>query len=146
MSIADTSLAEHVVDGVVTHRDLMVPMRDGVRLATDVYMPADAAGPFPVILERTPYGKAERSRSEIEIGMRQPMERSEVARYFVRHGFAVVYQDCRGRYGSEGEFVKYLAEGEDGFDTMTWLAAPPWCNGRVGTRGTPHPVPHTEKR
>lgn len=141
--VASASIAEHVAEGVVAHRDIMVPMRDGIRLATDVYLPSDAEGPFPVILERTPYGKNERSRSEIEIGMRQPMTRSEVAARFVRHGFAVVYQDCRGRYGSEGEFVKYVAEGEDGHDTMTWLVAQPWCNGRIGTMGLSYAA-HTQ--
>ena len=64
-----------------------------------------------MILERTPYGKGERSRSEIEPGMSQPMTRAEVATFFVRAGFVVIYQDCRGRYGSEGEFTKYLDRG-----------------------------------
>ncbi len=124
---------------VVAERDVMVTMRDGVKLATDIYRPARngvaLAEKFPVILERTPYGKAQVSRSEIDVGMTASRPRPEVAQWFVQRGYIVVYQDCRGRYGSEGEFVKYLSDGEDGFDTMAWLAAQPWCNGKVATMG-----------
>src|SRR5215469_7523307 len=59
----------------------MVPMRDGIRLATDVFLPA-AAGSFPVIMERTPYGRAETSRSEITAANRTPMSRADIAGYF----------------------------------------------------------------
>jgi putative CocE/NonD family hydrolase len=132
----DTPQAEF---DVVAERDVMVPMRDGVKLATDIYRPARnglaLAQKFPVILERTPYGKAQVSRSEIDVGMTASRPRPEVAQWFVQRGYIVVYQDCRGRYGSEGEFVKYLSDGEDGFDTMAWLAAQPWCNGKVATMG-----------
>ncbi|WP_269930511.1 CocE/NonD family hydrolase [Aminobacter sp. HY435] len=136
---------EPVADGVVVQRDVMVTMRDGVRLAADIYRPAAAPleQPLPVILERTPYGKSERSRSEIEIGMARPMERAEVASHFVRHGYIVIYQDCRGRYRSEGEFVKYLSEGPDGFDTLTWIDAQPWSSGKVGTMGLSYAA-HTQ--
>ena len=131
----------------VVARDVMVAMRDGVRLATDVYRPASkgmaAAGKFPVILERTPYGKAQVSRSEIDVGMTVSRPRPEVAAWFVRQGYVVVYQDCRGRYASEGEFVKYLSDGEDGFDTMAWLMAQPWCNGKVATMGLSYAA-HTQ--
>lgn len=123
----------------IVERDVMVKLRDGVRLATDIYRPArkGVALPdkFPVLLERTPYGKAQNSRSEVDVGMTSPRPRPEVAAWFVKHGYIVVYQDCRGRYGSEGEFVKYLSDGEDGFDTVAWLAAQPWCNGKVATMG-----------
>ncbi|HET6829482.1 MAG TPA: CocE/NonD family hydrolase, partial [Ramlibacter sp.] len=108
-------------------RDVMVPMRDGVRLATDIYMP-QGKGPFPVILERTPYGKGAPSRSERTHLDPQPLGRQQVAEFFVRRGYAVVYQDCRGRHGSEGEFVKYLSEAADGHDTCAWLVAQPWCD------------------
>ncbi|MBV8916197.1 MAG: CocE/NonD family hydrolase, partial [Acetobacteraceae bacterium] len=120
----------------------MVPCRDGVRLATDVYLP-DGAGPFPVILERTPYGKREVSRSEVTAADPVPAGRAEIAAYFVHHGYAVVYQDCRGRWGSEGGFVKYLADGEDGYDCCAWLVAQPWCNGRIGTMGLSYAA-HTQ--
>jgi putative CocE/NonD family hydrolase len=132
---------------VAVERDVMVAMRDRIRLATDVYRPArdgvPLPGRFPVILERTPYGKGERSRSEIEPGMAQPMNRAEVASHFVRAGFVVIYQDCRGRYGSEGEFTKYLSEGPDGYDTCAWIVEQPWCNGRIGTMGLSYAA-HTQ--
>lgn len=126
--------------------DQMVRMRDGVRLATDVHLPAGYRpgldAPLPVILERTPYGKAEVSRSE-QIDGRLGVPRPEVARYFTAHGFAVVFQDCRGRYGSEGQFTKYLSEGPDGFDTLAWIMQQPWCNGRIGTMGLSYAA-HTQ--
>jgi uncharacterized protein len=133
---------EPVAEDVVAHRDVMIAMRDGVRLAADIYRPARDM-PGPVILERTPYGKTLRSRSEIEVGMSGPMERAEVAAHFVRHGYVVIYQDCRGRHGSEGEFVKYLSEGPDGFDTLAWIVEQPWCDGRVATMGLSYAA-HTQ--
>src|SRR5262245_10727236 len=132
---------------VFVERDVMVPMRDGVRLATDIHRPAidgkPVEGSFPVILERTPYGKGETSRSERTARETRPRSRSEVAAYFVKHGYVVVYQDTRGRYGSEGEFVKYLSDGPDGYDTVTWLVQQPWCNGKVGTMGLSYAA-HTQ--
>lgn len=118
---------------------VMIPMRDGVRLATDIYRPAREGAPvestFPVILERTPYGKTRPSRSELDKGQSEPYSRKQVAAYFVARGFVVVYQDCRGRHDSEGEFEKYLCEAEDGEDTVAWLMAQPWCDGQVATKG-----------
>lgn len=109
-------------------RDVMIPMRDGVRLATDIYRPtragAPVAAPLPVILHRTPYNKARDSKAAAD------------AAFFAAHGYIVVFQDCRGRYQSEGTFTKYVHEPEDGFDTIAWLARQPWCNGRIGMRGS----------
>ncbi|MFQ1063660.1 CocE/NonD family hydrolase [Bordetella trematum] len=123
-----------------------VPMRDGVHLATDVYFPpgyrAGRDAPLPVILERTPYGKLAVSRAE-QIGSRLGVPRPEIAAYFTAQGFAVVLQDCRGRYDSEGHFTKYLAEGPDGYDTLCWITAQPWCSGRVGTMGLSYAA-HTQ--
>jgi predicted acyl esterase len=82
--------------GIVVERDLMVPARDGVVLATDVYRP-DGPGPFPVLFERTPYDKSASSRSERTAAVARSRSRAEVAAYFVGHGYAVAYQDCRGR-------------------------------------------------
>ena len=101
----------------VVERDLAVRARDGVGLATDAYRPA-RGGPFPVLLERTPYDKSAPSRSERTAAVAAPRSRAEVAAYFVRHGYAIVYQDCRGRYKSGGRFTKYLREAEDGYDTL----------------------------
>jgi uncharacterized protein len=127
--------------------EVMIAMRDGVRLATDIYLPPGvdlARGPaVPVILERTPYGKRETYRTERRAGSGAPMSRAQVAAWFTAHGYAVVYQDCRGRFGSEGRFTKYLGEGPDGYDTMAWLVGQAFCNGRIGTMGLSYAA-HTQ--
>ncbi len=127
--------------------DVMIPMRDGVRLATDIYRPArngrPVEEPFPVILERTPYGKAEVSRSEITVKEPKAAPRARIAEYFARHGYVVAYQDVRGRYASEGTFRKYLDDGPDGYDTVEWIAAQPWCDGKVGMMGLSYSA-HTQ--
>lgn len=147
MDTLTPSRFEVIADDVIVERDVMVTMRDGIRLATDVYRPAKEGkvveGRLPSIMERTPYGKAERSRSEIEVGMAIPMKREEVAVYFVRAGYAVIYQDCRGRYNSEGEFSKYISEAADGYDTACWLVEQPWSNGKFGTMGLSYAA-HTQ--
>ncbi|XOV86522.1 MAG: CocE/NonD family hydrolase [Pseudomonadota bacterium] len=120
---------------MTVRQNVMVPMRDGVRLATDLYLPPGETRPLAVILERTPYDKLGLSRSELGHGQALPMSRPQVAEFFVKHGFAVVMQDCRGRYASEGVFTKYLDEGNDGCDTLAWIAAQAWCDGRVATMG-----------
>lgn len=117
--------------GVSLVKDVMVPMRDGTRLATDVYRPAAdgeiVEGVFPTILCRTPYDKTDRRYAEI-------------ADFFVPHGYAVCLQDCRDRYRSEGtgeyEHAVTPRQGEDGYDTVEWIAAQRWSNGRVGTVGS----------
>ncbi len=138
MSSTDFHLPSPGFD-VVVEQDVMIPMRDGVKLATDIYRPARRGGAidgrFPVILERTPYGKTAKSRSERTAKNLKPMTRAEVAAYFVPHGYVVAYQDCRGRYHSEGHFTKYLSEGQDGYDTIEWLVRQPWCQGKIGTMG-----------
>lgn len=113
---------------VVVARDVMVPMRDGVRLATDIYRPArdgePLPGPFPALLVRTPYDKS----------VPHTVETKGI--FFARHGYVVAIQDVRGRYASEGTFAFLSQEAEDGYDTVEWLAAQPWCDGKVGTFGT----------
>lgn len=115
---------------VLVYRNLMVPMRDGTRLATDIYLPsmdglAPAPGRFPLILSRTPYNKTARS--------------AESAPRMARHGYAVAIQDKRGRYASEGVYRLLRDDSwgpnQDGYDTVEWLARQPWCNGRVGMWG-----------
>jgi len=123
-------------------RTEMVAMRDGIRLATDIHLP-DGPGPFPVVLERTPYGRDQVSRSEITAADPVPVTRIALASRFTAHGLAVVLQDTRGRHGSEGEFVKYLSDGEDGFDTVAWLREQDWCDGRICTMGLSYAA-HTQ--
>ncbi len=115
--------------------DVMVPMRDGVRLATDVWRPArngvPVDEPLPVLLQRTPYGKEGRGLVER-------------ARYFAEHGYVVVLQDMRGRYESEGTFSKYHDfDAPDGYDTVEWAAALPRSTGDVGMFGTSYGA-HTQ--
>jgi uncharacterized protein len=133
---------EHEPDYTL-HSDVMVAMRDGVRLATDIYVPRAAGPRFPVILERTPYNKTAPSRSERTPTNPKAMSRATVAGFFVQHGYVVVYQDCRGRYKSEGTFVKYLSDGNDGYDTCTWILKQRWCDGRIGTMGLSYAA-HTQ--
>lgn len=132
---------------VVVHRDVMIPMRDGVRLATDIYRPARdgvaAHDPLPVIFERTPYDKAGTPRTELSLRNPVSASREELAIRLVREGYVVIWQDCRGRYRSEGTFTKYLNEGEDGYDSMVWIEAQPWNNGRIGTMGLSYDA-HTQ--
>src|SRR5688572_15311061 len=135
-------------DEVVVERDVMVAMRDSIRLVCDIYRPARdgqaVAGAFPVILERTPYGKGAVSRSEISRrALQTPSRREEVAAFFARHGYVMIYQDCRGCYGSEGVFRKYLDEAVDGYDTCAWIVQQSWCNGRIGTMGLSYAA-HTQ--
>lgn len=142
-------LTPHIAlhDDVVVHRDVMVSMRDGVRLATDIYRPAKGGAPLaesmPVIFERTPYDKAGTPRTEYSLRDPKPASRQELAIRLVREGYIVIWQDCRGRYGSEGTFTKYLNEGEDGFDSMVWIEAQSWNNSRIGTMGLSYDA-HTQ--
>jgi putative CocE/NonD family hydrolase len=106
-------------------RGVAVPMRDGVRLGADVFRPA-RAGRFPTLIERTPYD-------------RKRLEDREILQEALRRGYAVVLQDVRGRYDSAGEYVPYVNEGRDGYDTIEWAAGQPWSDGRVGTFGLSYP-------
>jgi hypothetical protein len=150
-TLAGAGRATAAPDGpyeVVLESNIRVPMRDGVKLATDVYRPARGGKPvpgrFPAIMERTPYGRNVTSFRDItQANPKTPKTRAEVAATYVRQGYVVVFQDCRGRYDSEGEFVKYLSEGADGFDACRWLTAQPWSDGRIGTIGLSYAA-HTQ--
>lgn len=106
--------------------DAMVPMRDGIRLATDIYRPARGGKPREerdaVILTRTPYDKGGGKSAD--------------ALYFASHGYTAIVQDTRGRYRSEGLWRWLLDDGPDGVDTTQWIAKQPWSNGRIGMMGT----------
>ncbi len=97
-----------------------VAMRDGVRLSTNVFLPGEH-GPFPAILVRTPYNKG--------------TALNDTYRAFVGRGYAVVIQDVRGRYASEGSFEPLTQEPADGDDTINWIARQFWSNGKVGMIG-----------
>ena len=107
-------------------KDIMVPMRDGVALATDTWIPAGGA-PGPVLLVRLPYGKD--MIGLYAYGLAPNMFA------LLEAGYAVVYQDCRGTFRSGGEFTPMLNEASDGADTVAWLLEQPWCDGQVGTFG-----------
>lgn len=144
---ARTQASDGTPYDVLLESTVMVPMRDGIRLASDIYRPSrdgkPVAGAFPVIMERTPYGRATVSRAERSLRHPEPLTRDEVAAIFVSRGYVVVYQDCRGRFGSEGIFRKYLDDAEDGYDMCAWLVAQPWCNGKIGTMGLSYAA-HTQ--
>ncbi|MDH4108264.1 MAG: CocE/NonD family hydrolase [Gammaproteobacteria bacterium] len=112
-------------------RMLMVPMRDGVRLATRVYIPKDSEGPFPAILWRSPYDFSEKMVPNPDY----PDANLKFALDAIRHGYAFVMQNERGKFYSEGEWEILGRPRTDGHDTLSWIADQPWSNGRVGTIG-----------
>ncbi|MCH7802241.1 MAG: CocE/NonD family hydrolase, partial [Chloroflexi bacterium] len=125
-SVQTSYEGSHQQYDVFIEQNVMLEMRDGVRLATDIYFPAikgvRASGQFPVILERTPYNKS------------VPGQATK-AKFFARRGYVCVIQDVRGRLASEGEWHPFAKEAPDGFDTVEWLGIQAWSNGKVGTMG-----------
>lgn len=117
--------------GIVISKDVKLRTRDGIHLATDLYRPAQdgepLAGLFPTILCRTPYNKGDQRYAEI-------------GEFFTPHGYVVAIQDLRDRYRSDGtgdyDHSATPHEGRDGYDTIEWLAARPWSNGKVGMVGS----------
>ena len=99
-------------------RDVKIPMRDGVKLSANIFLP-DTEGRFPVIFERMPYGASGCDQGE----------------FYARRGYVFVMQDCRGRHDSEGEFYPFRDDTPDGLDSLDWICAQPWSNGRVGMFG-----------
>ena len=116
----------HQQYGVIADTNVMVPARDGIELATDIFYPAGgdrkADGRFPAILERTPYDKA--TARQVTKG-----------KFFARRGYVVAIQDVRGRFKSEGEWYAFAKEAPDGYDAVEWIARQPWSDGQVGTMG-----------
>ena len=117
---------EHAPAGYVVMKNVAVPMRDGLVLRADVWVPK-AEGRFPTLVYRTPYGKKN-----------APKEWSTFEKLPAR-GYAVVIQDVRGRYASDGDFLPYQNEGKDGYDTIEWAAQQPWSDGNIGTFGLSYP-------
>jgi putative CocE/NonD family hydrolase len=106
--------------GVRYVNDTRVPMRDGVTLSADLYLPDGGDGPWPTLLARTPYD----NNLQLEQGV-----------FWAQHGYAYVAQDVRGRYDSDGAFVPWIHETDDAADTLDWLGDQPWCDGKVGMSG-----------
>ncbi len=122
-------------ESVFVQKNVMISAPDGVKLATDIYRMAEGgrpvARPLPILLQRTPYGKA----SERFVS---------VASLLAARGYVVAIQDVRGRYDSEGIFTKYNPlESSDGAATISWLSALPYVDGRVGMWGTSYAA-HTQ--
>lgn len=112
--------------GFTVWRDVGAAMRDGVRLSANVFLPRGASagdGPWPTVLIRQPYGK-DAAGSMWARG-----------KYWARKGYACVVQDVRGTFGSEGEWLPFVHEAADGWDTLDWVAAQPWCDGAIGMSG-----------
>jgi uncharacterized protein len=135
---------ERLIDGVRACQSMVV-MRDGARMNTFVFLPAKGGPRFPVIVHRTPYGiAAADAKDRFDVchawlpNPAEPMRGSILRGWqaILRHGYAAVYQDCRGRHGSEGEDRVYADDAADGYDTLEWIAAQPWSNGRVGMSGS----------
>ena len=117
--VAEDSLISRPEYEVLIERDVQVPMRDRLKLATDIYRPK-ADGQFPVILVRTPY---EKKMNEIQ------------ANFFARRGYVYAVQDCRGRFSSPGTWEPFVNEAKDGYDAVEWLAVQKWSTGKVGMIG-----------
>ena len=124
--MSEQHAGSHQQFDVICQSNTPIVTRDGIQLATDIYVPAidgrPASGQFPGILERTPYDKA-------------AARNATNGAYFARRGYVCAIQDVRGRFASEGEWYPFAKEAPDGYDTVEWLAAQPWSDGQVGTMG-----------
>jgi putative CocE/NonD family hydrolase len=105
---------------IVKRFNVKVPMQDGMRLAANIFLPAES-GRYPTILVRTPYDKGDDLPPHFRV--------------FVDHGYAMVVEDARGRYESEGVFDPFGQEPKDGNDTLNWIARQPWSDGKIGMLG-----------
>lgn len=119
-TVAPSDALDDEAVGVELSYGVRVPMRDGVELHAIVYRPVAAEKPVPALLVKTPYMASSYHFEAME---------------FARHGFAVVLVDARGRGNSDGVFDAFQSDGLDGYDAVEWIAAQPWCNGKVGMFG-----------
>jgi putative CocE/NonD family hydrolase len=113
----------------IIERKVMVPMRDGVRLATDIYRPKNSSGKVPIIWVRTPYNF---NFWDVRNGVPADMKAALTA---VKRGYAYVVQNERGHFFSEGHYDILGAPRTDGYDSLEWLSSQSWANGKVGTTG-----------
>jgi putative CocE/NonD family hydrolase len=115
--------------GVAIESNVMIPTRDGTKLAADIYRPTKDGKPMegrlPTLLTRTPYNKGNGDSAE--------------AKYYALRGYNVVTNDVRGRYASEGTWRLIVNDPQDGYDVVEWIAAQPWSDGKIGTYGTSYP-------
>jgi putative CocE/NonD family hydrolase len=118
--LAVATAAADVTYEVEVWADVKIPMRDGVELSANVFLPK-AEGEFPVVLVRTPYGKGGTGGGP--------------GHFYASRGYVYISQDCRGRGASKGEWVPFMNEARDGKDTHRWILDQPWCNGLIGTAG-----------
>ena len=115
---------------VIIQKSRMIPMRDNIRLSTDLYVPKNKEGKLPVILIRTPYNK----------NVFRNKEKKHIAHFFSSQGYIVAVQDCRGKFESQGIYSPPAGnEANDGYDTVDWLTKQDWSNGKVGTFGCSYP-------
>ena len=120
-------LPEPQYDSYTWEKEIFVPMRDGTRLSTDVLLPKGAKGKLPTVLVRSPYHKDNTHWAYFSFW----------DELFLKHGYAVVIQNERGRQFSEGYFQDYLqGAADDGYDTLEWISNQPWSNGKVVTLGS----------
>jgi putative CocE/NonD family hydrolase len=122
-------LERELQDIAIVERKLMMPMRDGVRLATDIYRPRNAPGPVPVVFVKTPYNF---NFWDVRNGV--PADMSSVIAA-IKRGYAYVVQNERGHFFSEGNYDILGAPVTDGYEAIEWLSTQPWSNGKVGTTG-----------
>src|SRR5437879_9243193 len=113
----------------IIERKVMMPMADGVRLATDIYRPKNATGKVPIIWVRTPYNF---NFWDIQNGVPADMTAALTA---VKRGYAYVVQNERGHFFSEGNYDILGAPPSDGYNALDWMTKQPWSNGRIGTTG-----------
>jgi putative CocE/NonD family hydrolase len=118
VAIAQTDVSSPA-DSAERVLNIMVPMRDGTKLATKIFLPA-AEGKYPVVLQRTPYNKESWTNGHD---------------MWTKNGYVYVVQDCRGRFESEGNWYPFFAEQKDGYDTLAWIHQQAWANGKVGMFG-----------
>ena len=119
LSIQSVLAAQEAFE-VDVRTEVMIPMRDGVELSANIFLPK-AEGKYPVILIRSPYGKGN--------------EKNGDGLFYAGRGYVVVSQDCRGKGSSQGDWEPFANERYDGVDTQKWLLNQPWCNGSIGTAG-----------
>lgn len=119
--MTSTTVVSQPIHDVRFLYDLKTTMRDGIKLSSDVFLPC-GGGRWPVIFLRTPYETLHGPHIEWAV-------------WWAKRGYAVVIQDDRGRFESEGIFYAYHDDGRDGHDTLEWIANQPWCDGKIGMSG-----------